>query len=752
MKIYISCLSSIAALSLIDAAFSTASAQQPAAPEDQPELQEVVVTAQKREENLQKVSLAVSALMGDTLRTLGVTSAMDLTQVVPNLSVNQYGNGANVGIRGVVSLNQTALGDPASSYDLDGIYFARQRAALSGMYDVERVEVLRGPQGTLVGRNALAGGISVITNKPDLSHESASGTVGFGNYSQLSATGTYNLPISPTLGVRLALDVERHSGYINDAPNDRKFNDQDSAAGRVHILWKPLDTFSALVTFDLAHNGGVGGGGNGSGAPWGLYLSSQGASPYKYPVQPGPQYLDQTVTSETLKLNWSLPFVDITYLGNHREDNFTAADSLAILGPTATYCQTATSVIGPGGPCYHPLINYSDDRQMSHELRFSKNTDRLKSVLGLYYISEFNNTIQAYEPNNATTWRYVTNPDVLEGSKAVFSQITWSVFDRLRLTAGARETWDRKKDDGYTLLGPYGSINNLVCTACSTSAENHGQATWNKTTWHAGLDFDLTPSSMLFAAVSTGYKAGGFNTGAAPANTTYGPETLINYELGSKNQFFERRLQVNVDAFYDKYSGYQATAGTLIDGVNTLLTLNAGQARIEGVEVETIFAVTNVDLLSLNVTGLDTRFTSFYLTQGDGFSPGKSFTPYDLTGKELPYAPHATVRLGFQHTFSLGDNDALVARLDSGYTSHQWMDYHNFDVIAQGSYTRTDMSVTWNHAKFNTQLYVRNIENKAVLGGVQADSSAPGRDFNDYGKQAYFMPPRTYGVRFSGSF
>jgi iron complex outermembrane recepter protein len=440
----------------------------------------------------------------------------------------------------------------------------------------------------------------------------------------------------------------------------------------------------------------------------------------------------------------------VTYIGNHRTDNWTQADDGEILGPEATYCQAVGSA---GGGCFHPLINYSVDRQTSHELRFSKDTDRLKWVVGVYYLSEFDSTVQAYEPNSATQWRLIGNPDVYEGSRAAFGQATWSIIERLRLTAGVRQTEDFKQDYGFTELGPYGSINNEQCIGCKVSAINIGKGSWAKTTWHAGIDYDLTPDSLLFAAVSTGYKAGGFNVGAAPANTPYAPESLTNYELGWKSQFLQNRMQVNIDAFFDTMQNYQAAAGTLIDDTNYTLTINAGKAQIKGVELESQFLLTPYDRLTFNATALDAKFTSFYLAHGDGFSPGAQFDPYSLTGKELPYAPHTTARLGYQHTFGLGNAGSLVARADSSYVSHQWLDYHNFTDIAQDEYTRTGLSLTWERSpKFSTQLYVRNLENKAVLAGVQADSAAPGRDFNYYGKNAFYMPPRTYGVRFSASF
>ena len=233
----------------------------------------------------------MTAVTGENLQALGVTSALDLTQVVPNLTVSQYGNGANVAIRGVVNTNQNEQGDPAVAYNLDGVHLARQRAALSGMYDIERVEVLRGPQGTLYGRNAAAGSVNVITNKPDLTKTSASGSIGYGNYNAFQTSGAFNIPLSDTFAFRASLNVDKHEGYVDTTPYTRRFDDRDSSAGRVHFLWKPWDNFSALLTYEVSQAGGAGTAGSSSGAPLGLYAASIGATPYKYATTIGPTYL-----------------------------------------------------------------------------------------------------------------------------------------------------------------------------------------------------------------------------------------------------------------------------------------------------------------------------------------------------------------------------------------------------------------------------------------------------------------------------
>jgi iron complex outermembrane receptor protein len=346
-------------------------------------------------------------------------------------------------------------------------------------------------------------------------------------------------------------------------------------------------------------------------------------------------------------------------------------------------------------------------------------------------------------------------PSVREETKAAFGQATLSLTDRLRLVGGLRYTKDNKGRDGANKVGVVGvSIVDFQCVDCTVTGINHADLEWTKTTWRAGLDFDVSDDSMLFASVATGYKAGGYGDGLPPNNFAYDPETLINYELGWKNQLLDNRMQINLDAFFSQYDDYQATAGsTLPNGQSIAVTLNAGAAEIKGVELESMFLLTADDRVEFNATWLDAKFTDFFLDRGDQFSPGTNFAPYDLTGNKLPYAPETTARLSYQHTFSLANGGALIARVDSSYVAKQFLEFHNFAVLSQDAYTRTGVTLTWEASeKFSTQLFVRNLENDAILAAASSDNNAPGRRFDDFGRQAFYMPPRTYGIKFTASF
>ena len=522
------------------------------------------------------------------------------------------------------------------------------------------------------------------------------------------------------------------------------------------MLFKPSNDFSALFTYEYIHNGGAGVAGSASGAPLGLYATNQGVTPYSYNAMPGPMSLNETDQSGTLTINWSLPFFDLTNISGVRFDNWRQSDAETVFGPGASTCPNTTATLN----CYNPLINTSNDRQISEELRLSKNTQLLDWLFGLYYSKYDAHLAQAYEPSNKPNlWELLDEPGYVGIGKAIYGQTTWHLIDKLSLVAGLRYQWDSESlPYSPAYYGPPGSIVQQRCIGCTLTAVYSGQGSWGKMTWRTGLNYDLNPHSLLYVSVATGYEQGGFGTKATePFNPVYGPENLTNYEFGWKSKLFDNRAQINVAAFYMDYKDYQASASLILaNGSQALLTTNAGTAKIKGLELESTFLLTPDDLLVFNGTLMDAKFTDFYLPKGDGYAPVAGQVPTDYTGNQLPYAPHGTARLSYQHTFPLSEADSLIALVGTNYSSHYFTDYHNYAATSQDSYTRSDASLSWERRSagktFNTRIYIRNIENKAILAGGQADNSAPGRDFNQYGKNGYYLPPQTFGIQLTASY
>src|SRR5882724_10710707 len=215
-------------------------------------LEEVTVTAQRREENLQKTPLAVVAISGEQLARAGVKEAQDLNKLVPGLKIGQTGTMTQFFVNGVGSGVANAYGDPTIAFNVDGVYIGRPTGVNGVFYDLSRVEVLKGPQGTLYGRNAAAGAVNVITNRPEFTDSVQTG-LEIGNYDAIRISGVGNLKLSDTLAIRLAGLSSRHSGYLSDG-----FNDEDDAGGRAQLLWQPGDRLSLLLGADYFHQGGKG--------------------------------------------------------------------------------------------------------------------------------------------------------------------------------------------------------------------------------------------------------------------------------------------------------------------------------------------------------------------------------------------------------------------------------------------------------------------------------------------------------------
>jgi iron complex outermembrane receptor protein len=720
-------------------------------PQDEGTIKDIIITANRRSESLQKAPLAVTAVTGDRIKALGITSAQGLAQVVPNLVIGQNGSSAQVGIRGAISTTPGPFADPAVGFSVDGVYLARASAALSALYDIGQVEVLRGPQGTLYGRNTIAGLINVITAKPKLDKVEGNVALGYGNYNDLQSSGMLNVPVGSTLAFRAAFSTHRHDGYADNSPGLNS-SDLDSIAGRFQALFKPSDRFSALLSVSYYHNGGVGGGGVTGGAPLGIYATSAGATPFNYQTVAKGAFNDETTKDATLTLNYELPFVTATYVGNLRSDHYDGAGSLAPQGPIVLTFPKGLCATVTDPKCF--LLNTRNyGKQNSQEFRLSHNSDVLKWVLGYYYFRYSDNSITTQTPAASGAANDVFRPGRnIETTNAVFGQATLSPVPRLRLTGGMRYNDEYKFQFTQNHTGPVGSVVGITCPGCTTvAAPSTGSFRLKKVTWRGAVDFDITKDVLVFASVANGFKNGGINNNGS----TFLPEQILNYEAGLKASLFGHRLQVNIDAFHELYTNYQSTAGQLVGNSISLITVNAGKATIDGVEVETLAQITRRDRLSVNGTYLRAYFTSFFLPFGDGFNGQQ---PEDLSGNRVPYTPKVTLQGDYQHTFDLASGGTIVSRISSIFTDSQELDYHNFPVLHVPSYTRTEFSLTYNSPKmangisWSLMAYVKNIEDKAVLVTGQADNTVPLPLIGTAGKDGFYLAPRTYGFRASLSF
>lgn len=717
-------------------------------------LEEIIVTANRREEALQKSSLSIQVLSDDQIRQAGVTHSQDLNRLIPGIQIAGGGNAAQIYIRGVGDFAASPLSNPAVAVNVDGVYISRPQGVNSSFYDLERLEVLRGPQGTLYGRNASGGALNIITNRPSVDGVDGYASLGFGNYSLFEAQGAINVPLSDSVAVRVAANYVNRDGYLSDDTND-----EDTTAGRVRLLFQPSDDFSLLLNADVAEEKGKGPGyvqlPRPSGADEWLSGSSDlsngilaGTPPIGFLVAPigTDTFRDNSFWNVSAELNWDFGPATLTVIPAYRDADISERNYPAGLRNT---------------------IPEATSEQTTLEVRLANASDQLKWVVGGYYYNEDQEAeqqiFQGILQDNIISY----TPD--SESYAVFGEATFSVTDQLRLIAGARYTEEDKSVEGtiFTnspVAAPPGAPLPFLLEAFG------GDESFSDTNWKAGLEYDLTPDNMLFLTAGTGFKAGGFNQTIAPMDT-YDPEELTAYELGSRNRFADGRVQLNVEIFYWDYEDQQVGLVVFDPAGNiNFVTDNAGQATIQGANADLVAAITDNDRVELFVEYNDTEYDEFtYETAHSIFGapifnpastscpvsapfPGPNFgtllVTVDCSGRELPRAPQWVASAAYEHTFRFGNGSSLGARLSGHYTDARWL---NFEYVAP---ERVDSNTVYNFdltfvspgGNWAVAGFAHNIGDEAVYTGGGEQGFAPPLVYATIG------PPQTYGVRLQYSF
>lgn len=673
---------------------------------------DIIVTAQHRKQTLEKTPLTITALTGDVLAAQGVVTVANLQSQVPAVQIapQVFGN-LQIFIRGIGSTSNMEGGDPAVAVNVDGVYVSRTTSIAGLLYDLERVEVVKGPQGTLYGRNATGGSVNIITQKPTFDKVKGYASAQLGNYANIETEGAINLPLSNTLAARIAFKTASHDGYLKaqDGPNGTVGNDrqdQDAQAVRAQLLWEPTDKLSVLLSGDYSKMGGAGGGET--------LLPSVTGDPY---VMRARQDLTQNneFANGTLTANYDLGFATLTYIGAYR---YSKVDKKYEY-PLSNY----------------PGFIYSKNDEITNELRLGGETGRLSWVGGIY---------QFYEKTEGdlrlqitpTLWQHVVTPYAKAWSKAAFGQLTYELMDGLRLTGGLRYTEDKKRQLGSTLIEQQSG------TLISTSSTQDSRGKWNKLNWKAGVEYDVAPGSMFYGTVSTAYKSGGNYSGSAP--NTYAPENLTAYEIGLKNRLFGNAVTLNLAAYWYDYKDLQVTSLDSDNGLTRTVTRNAGDATIKGFDVDGSWNTGSFGKFDGSLSYIDARYDTFILPFGDSYTNFGTGTvaPADFSGERMPFAPKWTFNVGYEYGLPFLSGE-LTGRAQTHYESAKKLDFHGFDVHRQGSFTKTDLMLTYqpDAASWSVQAFVRNIENKAVLA-----TAIPPVAASPIYAQAAYAPPRTYGV------
>ena len=743
---------------------------------------DIIVTAQKRAENVQDVPLSIQAFTGADLAARGVTDVSRIEVITPGLTFSTYGNDAKIALRGANANNTYQDASPVVGMFVDGVYQVRASQQTASFFDVSRVEVLKGPQGTLYGRNTLAGAINIYTNAPNLDHESFGLTSSYSNYRDVRNEGFINVPLTDNFGVRLAALQENSDGYIkNDAgPN---LNIIDTLAFRGSVLWKPSSAVSAVLRVSNTHQGGTPAinattglcrhvDANGLTDPLGPDLDCQnprrgsgGTPPFssfgKLNVSrdfvPRERYND---FNTTLDVNADLGFVSLRSVSS-----FTNYHSL--IGQDSDFS---------ANPYFREWFE-EDTKSYSEELTLhNSNKGRLEYTLGAYFErdEEFfadSQLFQTADVNNTTTRPLATSTNgvslpVLNGTPLAslqtsinrsvgsfqfininnyggFGQATLHVTDRLRVTGGVRYSSEHK--EAYNGASAYvGSLTPAVIPTTPVNfqftkpAAPTAQKTFNGFTYHAGLEYDVASRVLAYFSYGTGFLSGALNSD----NSSTGEQKSASYEVGLKSRFLDNKVQLDAALYRVNYTNL-STSVLLPTGFT--VTANGGDINVNGAELLLDVIPVKALTISLGVAYQDSHYGSYGIANRqqvvNGAVPPNNFV--NESGLRTPLAPEWTGNLTVSYRVGLHSGGSLTPQVHVFYSDkYSACGATVFDLACQQpSYTQTDFTLTYGSAsgRYEIEGFVQNIEN--AQPNVRTQTGTDGIE------QVTFGRPRMYGIR-----
>ena len=685
------------------------------------ELEEVLVTAQRVTEVASKTPLALSVFSGETLKEQGVISVSDLQNIAPGVAVGRGAFGVVLAIRGVTTADNTSKGDQGIAFNVDGIPISRPAMMGLAFFDTERIEILRGPQGTLYGKSSTGGVINVITSKPRETFD-ASASAELGSFNARRGEFMVNVPVSERFAARAAASFNKRDGWLNpvlgnaftagSSPTGR--NEQDDWSSRLSGLWKFGSNASVLLTGTFGHVGGVGA----TNAIYNSVRNKSGADVRNVYYNPFGGQLDQNFHNYNGELNLEFGAVRVTYDGGHLY--YTRNDRTS----------STNDPRGNSGGRYNWTLYRGNATVDSHELRFANaQPQRFEWVAGANYYNEDLNesdhnwgvpvatpvqsaSINGIDPVNHTVHR----------SSGVFGQANFHATDRLKLTLGLRQTSDRVRRRGTFAAGPgpWPDPNGATCVApadCIGGA-NNGDQNADKPTYRIGFDYQVAENQMIYASVATGFKSGGFNDFDPRTNSPspYEPEELLAYEGGYKGQI-RPNLQFISSAYYYDYKKAQVGSTVVVNGANVSLT-NLVSATVYGVENELHWKPSEANMIDATLTLGKSEYGNFRL------GPGQLT---NWTGNARDKTPGVTGSLSFAHRWFRADGAWYEARLSSRYSgSYLVSDFVNAVHYTQDAFTRSDLLLGYTSAsgKFELQAFARNLEDKLQILGAPGNVNA----------------------------
>lgn len=686
---------------------------------------DIVVTANKREQSLQKVPIAITAFDESGIREARIENFRDVVLRIPNFYADSVSRTqTSIAMRGAGSLEDSPGSDQAVALFVDEVYVGENSGLDFDFFDVERIEVLRGPQGTLFGRNVMGGAVSIVTRKPT-AEPTASVEASFGRFNQLDVRGMVGgALVGDSLMGQLAFSSKNSNGYARNIFTGERQEQDDTQSIRGKLRFNPDDAFDLNLTVNYMRDKSKGIARKLTGdvpaslnQPLDLDVTQQN-------MDGG---YDREASGVTLRMDYQLPIGTITSISAYRSGNHKTNVDL-----DATPFEIAEF-----------KLQQNRIKQYSQELRLGGTAGNVDYVFGIYYLdvklrrNEFL-VVEGYPGSlfdeiapGGTAAPEGRGQYINTTSYAGFGQFTWNVTDRLRLTGGARYTWEKKRGQTYCLQ------DGILCSAYVLDVGDK----WRAFTPKATIDYDIGERAMVYATVARGFKGGGFasdfpDAASAIAGGSFDPEKAWSYEAGIKARWFDNKLQTNATIYRVDYSDLQVRQ---INGPFTIVG-NAGKSRVKGAELEVI--VRPADGLEIfgNYAYTDGKYKSLVL-EGD-----------DYSGNSLILTPKNAFTVGGSYRAEFEEGASLTLRGDVLYKSTSYLDVSNDPALTAryGGVVNLSATYVFPGEKWELSLFGKNVTNVRTMSTAQdysvfflsGDQLAAGQKV----VATSYNRPATYGV------
>lgn len=677
---------------------------------------DIVVTAQRREQLSLKTPLSLTALDSSLIERKQVNGLADLTFVAPGVRSGQQQGVNRIFIRGIGLSSFASGADSSIAFYVDGVYVGRPTEQLSSFYDISRLEVLRGPQGALYGRNATGGAINLITNDPT---REAGGYLDFsvGNYRMLQAQGAFNVPLTKDgdLRARIAFNVLNRDGYGYDYGTHHDVNNANSQNVRGTLQYNPNKSINIKLVGQYTHERDD----NNYAANFGAYPGYvlQGVSDFG-----GIQISD----SQNAATGVSSPANRRNGYAVTLNAKFDLNDRLSLNSITGWRKFDRENLASSDGTSVG--LGISDYRERSHqisqEIILNYDLSALQITAGVTYYHEVVSNLTTVPFIQFNGLLYQQNGTLGIDSLAGYLQGSYSITPRFRATVAGRYSTERRTSVGSFSFGTVTPIDDAH--------------RWSAFTPKFGAEYDLTSKILVYASATNGFKSGTFNIGQV--NQAINPEKIWAYEAGIKSRVLNNKLDITAAVFHYDYSDLQVNK---ILGLATLTT-NAASAKISGGEISANARVMPHFTIDANFTYLDSKFTSF--TSINPLNPAAG--SQDLDGNPLPGSPKYSATLGAQYVIPLSGNKDITLNADAAYQSRIYFSEFKDNVISQRGVTKINASAKINIGDaVSLTLWGKNITNKLVAGNKILGIQLWG--FPIYGS---IEPPATFGVTLATRF